>query len=194
MSNYLYNTFTYTFLLDITKRLGYIFGMLAACGHFCLAVAQPLKLDYGVNKVDINADGVNDMIVRTRWENMNAHSFDRYLMSVYLPEHPERYFEVSLGMDGADYRFHTTEGADCLVVGYNFYLRKGQPLEVVEYSRDAGIHHYCELQSVTVRRYKVSDGVNGEGMPMFGVPYFFLKKISEHRLLRKYESVEGFLN
>src|SRR5260370_10887204 len=35
-----------------------------------------VKLHYGVNRVDFNNDGVEDLVILARRENFNAHGFD----------------------------------------------------------------------------------------------------------------------
>lgn len=107
---------------------------LAAC--FLVPVlchAQSLKLDYGVNRVDINADGVEDMIVRTRWDVNSAHSADRYFVAVALKGGPGgmpiAYYDVGFEQDNST-AFFTSEGADCVLSGYVFRLNKKRMLEI----------------------------------------------------------------
>lgn len=153
--------------------------------------AQPLRLEYGVNKVDINADGVDDMIVRTRWENMNAHSFDRYLIAVTLdgPEYSgAKVYEVPLG-DNSDYRIQTNEGADCLRVGFVFRLDGKGMLEVVKYRLEAGVETYCEPARMTTTTYRLRPNPDGG----FGIPYFYLKQVRTTTSSKKYDDVSGFI-
>jgi hypothetical protein len=131
--------------LDMLKRLGVSLTMLAVCGHFCWA--QPLTLNYGVNNVDINADGVNDMIVRTRWENMNAHSFDRYLITITLDglEYSgAKIYEVPLD-ESYDYTKTYCEAAMMITTYYRLTPTGGQ---------DVGVPYFYLKQVKQKRSFK----------------------------------------
>lgn len=199
----------YTNCLDIFPVLCHIFGRLVSIRLFCYIAsmwfvflpallafplggyAQPLRLDYGVNMVDINADGVDDMIVRTRWENMNAHSFDRYLIAVTLngPAYSgAKVYEVPLG-DDSDYRIQTNEGADCLRAGFAFSLDGNRMLKVVKYRLEAGVETYCEPARMTTTTYRLRPNPDGG----FGIPYFYLKQVRMKTSSQRYEDVSGFI-
>jgi len=108
-------------------------GLLPLWGY-----AQPLQLKYGVNQQDLNADGVPDLIIRTRWDNQNAHSYDRYLVAL---QRGNEWLEVPLE-NARESAFATAEGADCITaddmalhVGYRFYLHHGM-LEITRFTRE----------------------------------------------------------
>lgn len=152
--------------------------------------AAPLEVHYGVNEVDINGDGVKDMIVRSRWENGNAHSFDRYLVMVRLSgkDYPQGVYEVPKGTEW-DYKFMTSEGADCLRTGYRFELEQNM-LVVTQYSLDGGKQSFCEAQRMAVTTYKLTDNSIMEE----SVAPFYLRKISIKKSLRKYDNVINFIH
>ncbi len=157
--------------------------------------AEPLQLTYGVNEVDINADGTADLIIRSRWENMNAHSFDRYLIMVQLEdEHlPERFYEVPLG-DSSHYEFTNDEGADCHSTAYKFSLNKGRVLEVVRYSRVIG-GSMVEPQPVTVTHYTLAYGPNENGGEFYsGTPLYYLKQVKQYETKKLYCDVRDLLD
>jgi hypothetical protein len=104
-----------------------------------LVYAAPLSLDYGANTLDINADGHDDLMVRSRWENGNAFSFDRYLVMI---RDGAVWQEVPFG-DRYDYNFRTAESMDCVTADdmafrtlYTFELNKTGWLEVTRYTRE----------------------------------------------------------
>lgn len=171
------------------KRLG-IISIILSAGFYGLGYAQTLKLEYGVNNVDINADGVEDIIVRTRWENMNAHSFDRYVIAMVLEGENysgAKYYEVPLG-DTYEYRIETREGAECVRIGYKFILNSDKMLEVEEYKLDESEEHYCGKAAMKTIKYRLMES---EGN--VGIPYFYLKKIEERKSLKKSETVEDLI-
>jgi len=146
-----------------------------------------------VNKVDINADGVNDMIVRTRWENMNAHSFDRYLIAMTLagPDYSgPKIYEIPLG-ESYDYRIETREGAECIVQGYSFRLNQRKMLEVTKYSLgESKENYYCGEAPMFTTHYRLSPSPDGG----FGIPYYYLKQIGKPKQsLRMYRDVSIFM-
>ncbi|MFZ2587733.1 MAG: hypothetical protein WAZ18_06430 [Alphaproteobacteria bacterium] len=137
-------------------------------------IAVPLDIRYGVNEVDVNGDGVKDVIVRLRWENGNAHSFDRYVVAVHRGG---EWLEVPLG-DKQDTRFITAEGADCVTeddrafhVNYTFELVGGKPhLRVTSYTRvwEEGLEKYPVYK--TVYELKARQGM------LVGFPDIWLEK------------------
>lgn len=158
--------------------------------------SKPLDIAYGANSMDINADGIPDLIVRARWENWNAHSFDRYFIMVRLKDeqyYPNEYYEVAMGDNGADYQFHTTEGADCLVVGYTFSLDAKGMLVVKRYMRDPGVEQYCEPRHVTITTYRLTDSLKEQGLGLPGLTPYYLKSVHKYRTWRKYEDVKELM-
>lgn len=156
--------------------------------------AQPLRLEYGVNKVDINADGVDDMIVRTRWDVESAHSADKYMLAIayggnkdYLPK---GYYDVGFEQDNAKV-FWTSEGADCVLSGYVFRLNAKKLLEMDYYHRDFG-ESYADSQPVTVTTYRLAEREDAALRGMGLTPYY-LRKVGEHRTSKKYCDVRGLM-
>lgn len=169
-------------------------GFIAWTGMFCAtAWAGPLALNYGPNVVDINADDAPDLIIRTRWENFNAHSFDRYLVMVRLngPDYPHALYEVAKDDQGPDYTFHTTEGADCTRTAYTFSLDSKGMLTVTRYMLEAGKNTYCEPSPLTVTTYHLTDSVKEQGMPLPGLTPYYLKKVKETVTQKRYADVSG---
>jgi hypothetical protein len=175
------------------KRLCGLIGLLAMPGG--LGWAAPLELHYGANEVDINGDGVKDLIVKLRWDNGNAHSFDRYLIGVYLDGewYDRGFYEVPKDTLDSDYRFHTTEGADCLRVGYKFWLDSKHVLMVKRYMLEEGHTYYCEAEHGTETTYRLTDITKETSEDFAGFPPVYLKKIKEIPFRKKYESVEELM-
>jgi hypothetical protein len=158
-----------------------------------LAQAEELKLEYGVNNVDINADGLDDAIVKSRWENGNAHSFDRYLILAQLKgEHNlHGFYEIPLG-DRVNYSFTTSEGADCILTDYKFAKKKSGLLEVTKYTRNHG-ENYASDEHVTITTYVFADSIKDEDFSI-GFPVFYLKETNETVTDKKYCNVRDLMN
>jgi hypothetical protein len=161
------------------------------------AFAVPLELHYGANSVDINGDGVPDLIVKTRWENMNAHSFDKYLVAIHLKDkfYDREYYEVPLG-DTFDYSFANFESADCLnkdiisQIDYKFELDKGW-LKVTRYER-IGWDDHSDVYPVKIMTYRLTDS-GKEGERGVGDPLFYLKLVDTQMARKKYCDVKDLM-
>jgi hypothetical protein len=139
--------------------------------------------------LDLNADGAQDMILRTRWENGNAHSFDRYVIAIVQtnPNGRQIVHEVPLGA-ASQYRIQTNEGADCLRTGYVFRFNAARRLEVVEYRLADAVETYCEATAMTTTLYRLAHA-DGE----VGLPPFYLKQIQQTTSAQAYADVSSFI-
>jgi hypothetical protein len=145
--------------------------------------ATDLVLLYGTTEVDVNADGLNDMIVKTRWHNGNAHDFDIYKVALQTKDeqgHIE-YQEVPLGPT-FPYLFATTEGSDCVTdddrafhTAYTFKLDAKGMLNVEKYQRRW--KHPAPAYPIEVTTYRLT-GSEGDTV---GVAPVYLKKISTQK-------------
>lgn len=172
-----------------------VFGL---CGGAVWA-ETPLDIHYGANEVDINGDGVKDLIVRYRWDNMNAHSFDRYLVTLRLKseygfEEPVPY-DVPLGKRGYDHSIMmAAEGMDCVTAddralhnGFTFALDKKGRLVVRMYDRIW--KKPADKYPVEVTTYRLTEGgvderVDEEIGILPGDPVWYLKEVGKRRLVR----------
>lgn len=150
--------------------------------------AAPLEVAYGPNRVDINADGVPDLIVRTRWDVVSAHSADMYLIAV--AHQPDGYDVVGTETDNTT-MLATSEGADCVLSGYVFRLNSKKMLEVDYYKREMG-ESYSDSRPVTVTTYQLA---NREQVDLGGIgltPYY-LKKVHERVTKERYCDVRELM-
>jgi hypothetical protein len=152
------------------------------------AWSETLNLAYGVNRLDINADGTPDMILRTRRDNFTAHSFDRYTILVTLParDYPAGIYEVPIST-GPNSDFHTTEGADCLRTGYTFERDSKGILVVTRYMLKDGDRFYCESTPLTVTTYKLTSGTDELIAP------YYMKQTSDKIVRKPYDDVSGLV-
>lgn len=150
--------------------------ILLACyiGVLQNAYSKELILNYGANLVDINNDGESDLIVKSRVENNNAHSYDKF--DLLVKQHNKYYFVTSNGMK-------TIEGADAVLQSYKFSDDNG--FKVTEYSRDMGDSYYSK-ENVLKKEYIFE--YNKNALPGFNP--FALKLISKEKLDKKYQDVD----
>jgi hypothetical protein len=155
--------------------------------------AVPLALHYGANNVDINGDGVPDLIMKTRWENYNAHSFDHYMIGIRLKKdetYDRDFYEVPLG-DNYNYDFRSAESADCANkdivahVAYKFELDKKGWLQVTKYER-MGWDDHTEDYPVKVTIYHLTDTVKEYDVTPVGLAPFYLKAVKTSMAKKKY--------
>ena len=157
---------------------------------FPWALRKNLKIHYGANQIDINADGLQDVILKTYWDNGNAHSFDRYMIAL---NNGGSFLEIPLGND-AKYSISTSEGASCssadisYLADYSFRLDEKGWLELTKFRRGAG-EHYGDPQSVTVTTYKLVKNP----CPLPGFPLSFLKPVKKYVTREKYCDVRELM-
>ncbi len=146
--------------------------------------------DYGLTLTDLNADGEKDIILRNRWDNGNAHSFDRYTIAILQTDPASGMhiaYEVPLG-ESSQYRIQTDEGAECLRTGYVFRLNNKRQLELVEYRLAEGTETYCEMTPMTTTTYRL-ERTEGEA----GLPPFYLRKVEQKLSSQPYADVNPFM-
>jgi hypothetical protein len=145
--------------------------------------------EYGLTLLDLNADGEQDIILRTRWENGNAHSFDRYTLAIVQTSTAGQHIthEVPLA-ESSQSRIQTNEGAECLRTGYVFRLNNERRLEVVEYRLTEGVQTYCEATLMTTTLYRL-EHTEGE----VGLPPFYLRQIEQKRSSERFTDVSAFI-
>ena len=149
------------------------------------AFADKLKLHYGTNRIDLNSDGLDDLILKVRWENGNAHSFDKYLVAL---NNRKNYLEIPLG-DRANYNFTSSEGADCILEDYTFRKDETGRLEVLRFRREHG-KSYGDFQKVTITTYKLIEDPD----PIPGFPPYFLKPMTKRITEKKYCDVRELMH
>ena len=154
-----------------------------------------VEIPYGATHVDVNGDGVDDVITRFHWDNMNAHSYDEYTVAVMADGKP---LLVPFGMDVSKkkrYHFQTFQGAECVLKGYKFELKQ-DVLHVIQYERRLG-ESFADAQPVTVTEYVLQhiadenlyagEMENGSVIKrLSGDPIFFFKEVNQYVTDKKY--------
>lgn|GEM_PF-5522069 len=130
------------------------------------------------------------MILKVRWENGNAHSFDNYIIGMNFGN---TFLEAPLG-NRANYSINTTEGASCLgsdishLRDFAFRKSKAGWLEVFEYKREFG-ETYGTAGLVTVTHYKLVQ----DREPVPGFPDYFLKPVKKYITKEKHCNVRELM-
>jgi hypothetical protein len=131
---------------------------------------KPAKFNYGANLIDINNDRKQDLVVKSRVENGNAHSFDK--LEFFIKQNGKLYKVTNKN-------FATIEGADCILQSYKYI--NNDYFTLIEYTRNMG-NSYNSQEDIYKKEYILEyneDFIPGEN------PYAF-KQISEEKLLGKY--------
>ena len=150
--------------------------------------AEVIYLSYGANLVDIDNDGREDLIVKTRGETLNAHPFDRYLIS-YQNE-KEMFYEVPLG-NTFRYEFMTHEGADCVLRDYLFE-RDDKGFVVKKFERAFG-ENYADKKPVKVTTYRFVNSYERKDLLSAGMPPCFFNKEESSTTEKAYCDVRALM-
>lgn len=168
-----------------------IFSILT-CVNFVIAgnKSSVVTLNDGVNYIDINNDGRKDMVIKSWYENNNAHGYYMYLFLINNPEadttkhpnesEPEGYqkpiqwliapFEGAKG-DILD-SLHSFQGADCVLHDIHLRRDKDRKFEIIIANRPLVDNFAEEGQKVTFSRYEfVNDNEGLAGFPPFRFVY-----------------------
>lgn len=154
------------------------------------AFAEAITLNYGANYIDINNDGLEDLIVKMRHENGNAHSYDTYVIAINTGH---AYQTVPLGFPN-EVKIQTVEGAGCVVetsngishlVDFEFNLTSDNNFEIKRYERPQG-SGYGDIKPITITSYNLVDEVKEYGALTVGVPQFYMKEINREITEKEY--------
>jgi len=162
-----------------------------------LAQAEELELKYGVNTIDINADGLDDVIVKSRWENGNAHSFDRFYTVLASKWMKGQLYEVPVGKTGYDapHFFETRENVSChsseLAHTVKIVFEKQASGEVVAKKFFLENGRYSEERSAFMKIYHLTNTIEEFGIGgNIGAGLHFWKKGDVINLEGKYCDVK----
>ena len=90
---------------------------LTTLGSFKALVSAQVPFQNGLNTIDLNADGVNDLVVSAYRSNITAHTFEVYSFFINSSSEPQLRLRAVAVADSADKeeRFVrlTYDGADC---------------------------------------------------------------------------------
>ncbi len=155
-----------------------------------------LQLRNGPNELDLNGDGLKDLVFIARRENFNAHGFD--IVTLYIYTKSMKYFKNSTSSAGEwhlvpffnekgvpdELSYTTTEGADCCLSDIRILRPKSsekKSVQVVVGIRDFG-ESYADDAFVKFISYDLK--TNKDGMP--GEPLFYFQQTKTIPVQKKY--------
>jgi hypothetical protein len=138
-----------------------------------------VRLHYGVNRVDFNNDGVEDLVVLARRENFNAHDFD--VVTFYSNGPRDRQGDLGIvsmfDKNKEELTLEVSGGADCLLHDFRLVKPKrgNQPLLIV--AARTWSESFYEKNTVTFSYFKLERNSSGEpGRPAL---YFNLYEVRQ---------------
>jgi carbapenem resistance CarG-like protein len=140
-----------------------------------LAKMQVVQLSDGINHIDLNADGIPDVVVLAWRDNGNAHGFDVFTFYLAHSAHPpimRAWLAVPLSDSASNENefYRTTMGADCILSDIRLLrsTKPKDPVQLVTADREFG-ETYVDSMPVTFTVYRfVTDT---EHVP--SAPYYF---------------------
>ncbi len=130
-----------------------------------------VKLFYGTNHVDINNDGINDLVFFARRENFNAHGFDVVTFYIQIPKKDgiiKPWNIVPLFKENKEsLTLEVSGGADCILNDFRLLKPKQgtQGLLIVAKRELSG--SYYEKAAVSFDYYTLENNTAGEiGRPL----------------------------
>jgi hypothetical protein len=150
------------------------------------AAVQVVHVPYGINKVQLTADGVRGMLVRAQRDNGNAHGFD--VLSIYALASSKENPEADLlavpawGADGKERaQLITSGGADCKLNDFRFLLEPGKDLQLITAEREYG-SSFVDDEFVTFTYFRLERNETVE----MGRPRYYFQSLKTAKSAKKY--------
>jgi len=143
-----------------------------------------VKLHYGLNRVDFNNDGAEDLVVIARRENFNAHGFD--VVTFYSNEPKAQPGSLAIiprfAKDHEDLTLEVSGGADCMLHDFRL-LKPKQGKEALLVVADRTLsNNFAEDNVVTFSYFKLE--ANAAEEP--GRPVLYFNLIDKRPAKKKY--------
>jgi hypothetical protein len=150
------------------------------------AAVRVVHVHYGINKVQLTADGLRGMLVRARRDNGNAHGFD--VLSIYALASSKEDPEANLlavpvwGSDGKE-RLELTAGggADCKLHDFRFTVGSEKDLQLITAEREYG-SSFVDDGFVTFTYFQLARNENVE----IGRPLYYFESVKTAKSAKKY--------
>jgi len=141
-----------------------------------------VKLRYGINRVDFNNDGVEDLVILAKRENFNAHGFD--IISFYANESGSQ--EGLLGIVSIfdkkkeNLTLAVSGGADCLLHDFRLLKRKRGHGSLLIVADRIMSNSYFENNTVIFKYFTLQANADREvGYPFW---YFSLSEVRKAKM------------
>lgn len=127
--------------------------------------SSEVSLHYGINRVDLDGDGIKDMVVMGRHEYFNAHAFDYVSFLVYMPNADVNWHIVPFPRAKKRFRLLASGGADCTLHDFRLYTPKHSKSKILVVADRKFTKSYGEENTVTFTYYKLSKDPGHEDGP-----------------------------
>lgn len=121
-----------------------------------------IKLENGVNYIDLDGDGKKDIVIKAWFENFTAHGHYLYAFIINRPDNPsgENWLVVPIASEKAlEDSFRTVQGADCVIRDVRLIDRDNK-VELIISERPLEESFY-ESKKVTFYRYELKEDTGG---------------------------------
>jgi hypothetical protein len=145
-----------------------------------------VKLNYGLNRIDFDNDGKEDLVILARRENFNAHGFDAVSFYSEQPQNGNKQLIQGIvsifDKDKENFIIKVSGGADCVL--HDFRLLKpnnGSQTLLIIADRKLSESYY-EENAVAFSYYNLEHNSLGE----IGYPFLYFKFFKTEQAKRKY--------
>jgi hypothetical protein len=112
-------------------------------------------LETGPNRIDLDADGTPDLVVKARRENFNAHGSTHYAFYRHAPTGAWEIVAIEPSPDAAlELDVATTEGADCVLKDVRVQGARDGRIVLIVAAREFG-DSYADTRPVTMSWYEL---------------------------------------
>lgn len=145
-----------------------------------------VKLNYGVNRVDFNNDGSDDLIILANRENFNAHGFG--VVSFYSEQPQDQDKQKKLGAvsifekDKEKFSLNVSGGAGCLLNDFRLLKPKSGNQALLIIASRKFSESFIEENVVTFSYYRLENNSTGE----IGRPFAYFNLSEIHQSKSKY--------
>ena len=143
-----------------------------------------VKLHYGLNRVDFNNDGTEDLVVVAKRENFNAHDFD--VVTFYSNEPKPQQGDLAIipmfAKNEEKLTLEVAGGADCLLHDFRLLKPKHGSESLLIVASRSWSNSFAEDNVVTFTYFKLQS--NASGTP--GRPAFYFSLTDERQAKKKY--------
>jgi hypothetical protein len=141
-----------------------------------------VRLHYGINRVDFNNDGREDLVLVARRGNFNAHSFDVVTFYSNDPQNEEGHLGIVPMFDKEEKEELTLEvsgGADCVLHDFRLLKPKRGNQAMLIIAARKWSESFYEENTVTFSYFKLER--NTLGTPGRPILYFSLSEVRQAR-------------
>ena len=138
-----------------------------------------VKLGYGVNRVDFNNDGREDLVIVGRRGNFNAHSFDVVTFYSNDPQNEQGHLGIipMFDKEKEELTLEVSGGADCLIHDFRLLKPKRGNQTMLIMAARKWSESFSEDNTVTFSYFKLER--NTTGTPGRPILYFNLSDVRQ---------------